>query len=164
MAATDSKKLSAADGKTRAFIALHAMLVLYSLSGICAKLAGRFDFLSLGFVGCYAGMIAVLGVYAIGWQQVIKRLPLTLAYANRAVTVVWGLVWGVVLFGEQLNAPKVAGCLIVLAGVALYAYADAQEQEADAAAAPGTVADDAAAPAAPGVPAGPGAPEAGDGR
>lgn len=132
MAPSDSNKTGADDGKARAFVALHAMLVLYSFSGICAKLAGGFDFLSLGFVGCYAGMIAVLGAYAIGWQQVIKRLPLTLAYANRAVTVVWGLVWGILLFGEQLNPLKVGGCLVVLAGVALYAYADAQEREADA--------------------------------
>ncbi len=131
MTAPDSNKAEVKDGKTRAFVALHLMLVLYSFSGICAKLAGKFDFLSLGFVGCYAGMIAVLGVYAIGWQQVIKRLPLTLAYANRAVTVVWGLVWGVVLFSEQLNPLKVIGCLVVLAGVALYAYADAQEQAPD---------------------------------
>lgn len=138
MTVSNLNKPQVKDGKTRAFIALHLMLVLYSLSGICAKLAGKFDFLSLGFIGCYAGMIAVLGVYAIGWQQVIKRLPLTLAYANRAVTVVWGLVWGVVLFNERLNVPKIVGCLIVLAGVALYAYADAQEQEsADASAAAG---------------------------
>lgn len=132
MTVSNSNKPQVKDSKTRAFIALHLMLVLYSVSGICAKFAGKFEFLSLGFIGCYAGMIAVLGVYAIGWQQVIKRLPLTLAYANRAVTVVWGLVWGVVLFNERLNLPKVVGCLIVLAGVALYAYADALEQESTA--------------------------------
>lgn len=113
--------------KTKAYIALHAMLVLYSLSGICGKLAAQFDFLSVGFIVCYAGMIAVLGIYAIGWQQVIKRLPLTLAYANRAVTVVWGIVWGVVLFNEPLDPFKIVGALVVLAGVALFAYADAED-------------------------------------
>ena len=59
-------------------------------------------------------------VYAIGWQQVIRRLPLTTAYANRAVTIVWGIIWGLLIFNEKLNAGKVIGALIVIAGVILY--------------------------------------------
>ena len=82
-------------GGARALVALHVMLAVYSLSSVCAKLASGFEFLSPGFVACYGGMIALLGVYAIGWQQVIKLLPLTYAYANKAVTVLWGIVWGV---------------------------------------------------------------------
>lgn len=104
----------------KALVGLHAMLVLYSLSSICGKLAAGFPFLSPGFIACYGGMIALLGVYALGWQQVIKRLPLTFAYANRAVTVAWGIAWGAVFFGEPVTAGKLVGALIVLAGVALY--------------------------------------------
>lgn len=107
-----------------ALLALHLLLVGYSLSGICSKLASGQPFLSLGFIFWYGMVIVILGVYAIGWQQVIKRLPLTYAYANRAVTVVWGMVWGVLVFREQLNAFKVAGGLVVLAGVALYALSE----------------------------------------
>lgn len=131
--------------KTKAYIALHAMLVLYSFSGICGKLAAQYDFMSVGFIACYAGMIAVLGIYAIGWQQVIKRLPLTLAYANRAVTVVWGIVWGVVLFNEPLNPFKIVGALVVLAGVALFAYADAEDGEGDAQLSDGSLLDEMSA-------------------
>ena len=59
-------------------------------------------------------------VYAIGWQQVIKRLPLTMAYANRAVTIVWGIIWGLLFFNEKLNVGKIIGAVIVIAGVLLY--------------------------------------------
>ena len=78
--------------KLKVLLVLHILLVLFSTSGIMSKLAAGYDFMSLGFILCYGGMVCILGVYAIGWQQVIKRLPLTTAYANRAVTVVWGLV------------------------------------------------------------------------
>lgn len=125
--------------KAKTYIALHAMLVLYSFSGICGKLAAQFDFLSVPFIACYAGMVGILGIYAIGWQQVIKRMPLTLAYANRAVTVVWGIVWGAVLFSEPLNVFKLVGALVVLAGVALFAYADAEDGEQDAQLADGSL-------------------------
>ncbi len=105
------------------------MLALYSLSSVCAKLAAGFDFMSVGFVGCYAGMIALLGIYAIGWQQVIKRLPLTFAYANKAVTVAWGIVWGMLLFNERVSPLKLLGALIVLAGVVLFSLAEKDEGE-----------------------------------
>ncbi len=116
-------------GRGSVLIGLHALLALFSTSGIFSKLAAGYPFLSLGFILCYGGMICVLGVYAIGWQQVIKRMPLTTAYANRAVTVVWGIVWGALLFGESVTWQKVLGALVVLAGVALYALAGDEEQK-----------------------------------
>lgn len=114
-------------GGGRALVALHVMLAVYSLSSVCAKLAAGFDFMSLGFIACYGGMIALLGVYAIGWQQVIKCLPLTYAYANKAVTVLWGIVWGVILFQERVSPLKILGALIVLVGVVLFSLAERDE-------------------------------------
>lgn len=113
-------------GKTdvRILLALHCLLVLMSLSGVMSKFAARFEFMSVGFVLCYGAMVVLLGVYALGWQQVIKRIPLTTAYANRAVTVLWGIVWGALLFHEGVNPLKIAGALVVLFGVVLYAVAD----------------------------------------
>ena len=58
------------------------------------------------------------------FQQIIKRLPLTTAFANKAITVVWGIVWGFLFFGESINALKVAGALLVVAGVVVYARSD----------------------------------------
>ena len=69
-------------------------------------------------------MIALLGVYAVGWQQIIKRLSLTYAYANKAVTVLWGIVWGMLLFREQVSALKLLGAAVVLAGVVLFSLAE----------------------------------------
>jgi len=109
-------------------LALHALLLVYSTSGIFSKSASAEPFLSPMFCALYAGMIAVLGIYAIGWQQIIKRLPLTLAFANKAVTVVWGIVWGALLFGETVTWQMVVGGIVVIAGVALFGYADARDQ------------------------------------
>ena len=72
----------------------------------------------------YGAEILILAFYAIGWQQFIKRMPLSAAYANKAVTVVWGCIWGVVFFQEQLSVGKIIGAVLVLAGIALYGYAD----------------------------------------
>lgn len=105
------------------------MLLLFSLSGVCAKLAAGHEFMSPGFILCYGGMVAILGVYAIGWQQIIKRMPLTAAYTNRAVTLIWGIVWGVLFFQERVTPIKLLGAAIVLAGIVLYALAGDEGSE-----------------------------------
>ena len=108
----------------KTLIGLHGMLMVYSMSGICSKLAAGESFLSARFCIYYAVVIVLLGVYAIGWQQVIKRIPLTTAFANKAVTVVWGIVWGWFFFGESITPGKLIGAGMVIAGVVLFAKSD----------------------------------------
>ena len=105
---------------TKTILALNVLLMFFSLGGIFSKLASKQSVLSLKFILCYGALLFIMFVYAIGWQQVIKRLPLTMAYANRAVTIVWGIIWGLLFFNEKLNVGKIIGAVIVIAGVLLY--------------------------------------------
>lgn len=116
-------------GKIKVFFLLHLMLMIYSMSGICSKMAAKQEFLSFSFCFYYGIIILLLGFYAIGWQQIIKHLPLTTAFANKAVTVAWGLVWGFVFFQEPITVKKVLGALLVIAGVVLYARADGDKEQ-----------------------------------
>lgn len=113
--------------KLKVLFALHLMLMIYSMSGIYSKMASQQDFLSFKFCLFYAIIIFLLGFYAIGWQQIIKRLPLTTAFANKAVTVVWGIIWGAVFFHESITVGKVIGAALVIVGVVIYARADEGE-------------------------------------
>lgn len=108
----------------RLIILLNIMLMIYSLSGVCSKLASGETFLSGRFCLFYGCIILLLGFYAIGWQQIIKRMPLTLAYSNRAVTIVWGMIWGFVFFGEKITIGKAIGAMFVIFGVIMYSAAD----------------------------------------
>ena len=118
--------------RIKTLFALHLLLMVYSTSGILSKLAAGVDFLSWQFVGLYAGIIALLGVYAIGWQQILRRMPLTSAFSNKAVTIVWGIVWGALFFSEPITVSKVAGAALIIAGVVLFAHADGEGPGADA--------------------------------
>ena len=110
-------------------IPLHILLAVYSISNVFSKLAAQQEFLSLGWLIDYGAVLMILAVYAVGWQQIIKRMPLTAAYANRAVTVIWGFVWGILFFNESITAGKIIGILVVFAGVMLYTFADRKEEE-----------------------------------
>ena len=118
-------------GNLKILFLLHIMLMIYSMSSICSKKAAGTEFFSLEFCLYYGAIIALLGLYAIGWQQIIKRLPLTTAFANKAVTVVWGIIWGALFFSEPITVGKVVGAILVVAGVVLYAYADAEDKSGE---------------------------------
>ena len=74
-------------------------------------------------------MILLLGIYAVIWQQVLKHLPLVFAYANKAVTVIWGLLWGYLIFSEEVTPNKVLGAVIVIAGIVMFSLGEKETDE-----------------------------------
>ena len=114
------------DNKTKIkyFIALHIELFVLSLSGICSKMAAQYTFFSPWWIFWYALVLLNLGVYAIVWQQIIKHLPLTTAYANKAIGIVWGIFWGIIIFGEQIKWNMIVGAVIVIIGVIVVVKSD----------------------------------------
>lgn len=112
--------------RIKTLFALHLLLMVYSTSGVLSKLASGVPFLSWEFVGLYAGIIGLLGLYAIGWQQILRRLPLTTAFSNKAITIVWGIIWGALFFSEPITLGKVIGAVLIIAGVVLFSHADSE--------------------------------------
>ena len=96
------------------------ILFMYALCGVFSKLAGTQEFLSFNFFLYYGIELLILFLYTIFWQQVIKILPLTLAFANKAVTIIWGLVFGMVIFGEKLTLGKIIGAILIVVGIIFY--------------------------------------------
>jgi len=79
------------ENKLRTILVLHLLLMIYSLSSLCSKFASQYEFLSFKFCLYYFLVLLFLFMYALGWQQVLKHLDLTTAYANKAITNVWGI-------------------------------------------------------------------------
>ncbi len=120
----DSKSVSASAGKeeragTGTFLLLQFAMLIFSLSNICSKMAGEQELLSPEFILWFGGLILTMGLYALIWQQVLKRMPLMTAYANKAVVILWGLLWGRLFFQEPVSLTKIAGAAVVMAGVYL---------------------------------------------
>ena len=97
-------------------LVLHAAVCLYTVSGIAAKLASGYPFLSWGFILCYGGEVLVLGLYAVVWQQIIKRMDISVAYANRSVAIFWSMLWAFLLFDEQITVQNLIGAGLIFIG------------------------------------------------
>ena len=54
----------------------------------------------------------------------MKKLPLVTAYANKAITVVWGLLWGMLVFKEKITVFNVVGALVIIFGIYMVVAAD----------------------------------------
>lgn len=105
--------------KIKPYLILNLILLFYSLGGICSKIASGKQFLSFEFILFYGLLLFTLAVYALLWQQIIKKIPLNIAYANKAVNLIWGMVWGAAIFKEHISLSNIIGAVIVLAGVIL---------------------------------------------
>ncbi len=108
----------------KTYIPLHILLLFYSITGICSKSAGLSDFLSFRFFLFYAIEIIVLFIYAVAWQQIIKKIPLTTAFCNKSIGILWGMLWGALIFKEQIKLSMIIGGIIVIIGVVLVVTAD----------------------------------------
>ena len=104
---------------SKPFILLHSLLLLYSFAGVFSKLASQESFLSLGFIAYYGAAILLLVVYALGWQQVLKKLPLSIAFGHKGIILIWGMLWGVLFFDELIRWNMLLGAGLVFAGILL---------------------------------------------
>ena len=109
------------------FLLLHCLLLVYALSDITSKFASGQEFLSFKFLLLYGMVIFLLGIYAIFWQQILKKVPLITAYANKSITIVWGMIFGALLFQEQIKWNQIVGAIIIFVGVYFVILEDAKE-------------------------------------
>lgn len=105
-------------------LAIQAAVIIYTLSGIFAKYSSAYEVMSPMFLLFIGLELLSLGVYAIVWQQIIKRFDLSLAYANRATSIFWSMIWAALLFKEGITVRNLIGVAVIFAGV-LMVNADA---------------------------------------
>lgn len=98
---------------------LQGVVAVYAAASAAAKFASGHAFGSSGFFLYYGAELVLLGAYALLWQQAVKRMSLTTAYANRSVAVFWGLLISAAVFGEQITLRNLLGVGVIFAGVLL---------------------------------------------
>ena len=106
------------------YVFLHVLLLIYSFSGVCSKVASNYKIFTIEFCFFYGLILLNLMLYAVVWQQIIKHLPLTTAFCNKAVNIIWGILWGLLFFGESVSWNMILGAVIVIFGVIIVVMSD----------------------------------------
>lgn len=108
----------------KTYLGLHLCLMFYAVGGIFSKRAANADFLSLEYILNYGMVLAILMVYAVFWQMILKKVPLTVAMANKSVTVIWGLIYGFLFFQEKITPANLIGAVIIIVGIIIVVNGD----------------------------------------
>ena len=77
--------------------------------------------MSLAYCLGLAGAIAVMGAYAIGWQQILKHVELSTAYMFKGTSLIFIMLLAWMLFGEQITLNNIIGACIIIIGIVFYA-------------------------------------------
>lgn len=92
------------------------------------KLASKEVFFSFRFIFLYALVFVIMFVYALLWQQVLKKIQLSLAMANKTITIIWGLVFGKLIFNEEISFHMIIGTVLILTGIFLLSIENKKEE------------------------------------
>lgn len=115
---------ASARGRALAILALQLSMVLFAGSNVALKYAGRFPLVSWPCILLFGAALFLMGLYAIVWQQVIRRVSIVTAYGNRATVMIWNVLLGFLLFSEQLTWNMLFGGIVILLGVYLVVTAN----------------------------------------
>lgn len=99
------------------YLFLHLVLLLQVFSGICLKFAASYNILSINFVLLYGFGILFLILYAFFWQKILKIMPLSTAYMNVSMVIIWMIFVGYLIWGEPITINKIIGALFVITGI-----------------------------------------------
>lgn len=103
------------------WLALIGINLIYAFTYICMKMASAYVFMSISFILWIIGAICVMGVYALLWQQILVRTPLSIAYMFKGTSLIFVLLLSALLFNETITLTNVVGAIIIILGIALYA-------------------------------------------
>ncbi|MBP5412858.1 MAG: EamA family transporter [Bacteroidales bacterium] len=103
------------------YFALIGINFIYACTTIFTKSASQHQFLSLSYILWLFGAVGVMGVYALLWQQVIKRMPIAEAYMFKGTSLIFVLLLSVLLFGETITLHNIIGAIVIIVGIVIYA-------------------------------------------
>lgn len=105
------------------YLALVGVNLVYACTSICTKMASQQEMLTWICLFWIGGAVGVMGVYALLWQQVIARMPLSTAYMFKGTSLIFVLMFSAMLFGEAITLNNVIGAMIIIIGIILFAKA-----------------------------------------
>ena len=117
------KTCSFCNEKLKVVIVLLSVNLLYSAVSVSVKYTSIQQIFSMQYYMCISIVFALLGTYAVLWQQILKRMDISLAYMFKATTIIYTLLFSVLLFNESITFWNIVGALIIVVGIVLYVKA-----------------------------------------
>lgn len=131
LSATDFKHPSTPDGEPSMrrtgrrltwpmVMALLSTNFLYACTGVFCKMASLQVPGTFAYWLCVGGALGILGTYAMLWQQIIAKVPISSAYMFRGTALIFALLLAAFLWEEPITSNNLAGAALLVVGITLY--------------------------------------------
>lgn len=89
-----------------------------SLTSPCLKIGSRnYAPFSAGYFFWFGLAVVILGIYAVCWQLILERIPLTTAYLRRGFSYILLFIWSTLIFHETISFKQIIGIAVISLGM-----------------------------------------------
>lgn len=106
------------DKRRNVFLLAAFAVFMESLTSPCLKIGSqRYDTFSAGYFFWFGLAVIILGIYAVCWQLILERIPLTTAYLRRGFSYILLFVWSTLIFHENITIRQIIGIAVISLGM-----------------------------------------------
>ena len=103
------------------FALLLIAFLVYSTTGVFSKMASKKAFMSISYMSLLAFVVISMGVYAVLWQIILKKVALNQAFLFKSMTVLFSLLFASIIFNEDITKSNIIGSSFIIAGIVVNA-------------------------------------------
>lgn len=92
--------------------------IIFPLSSVFMKTAAESEII-LNKILFFTCSIITLGIFSIMWQKLLSKINLNKAYLFKSTTIIWSIVYGIIIFKETINFNKILGIVITIFGLCI---------------------------------------------
>mgnify|MGYP003452413695 FL=1 len=107
--------------KTVQYISLVLVYLFYAGISVIMKYTGLQQPLTIEWCVGFVLLVVTLGVYAIAWQQILKRIELGVAYMFKGLSLFFIMLLLALCYGEPITPMKLLSTGIIVMGIVVYA-------------------------------------------
>lgn len=108
------------DRRRNVFLLAAFAVFMESLTSPCLKIgSNNYEPFSAGYFFWFGLAVAILGIYAVCWQLILERIPLTTAYLRRGFSYVLLFVWSTLIFHEVITFKQIIGIAVICLGMVI---------------------------------------------
>ena len=98
------------DKRRNVFLLAAFAVFMESLTSPCLKIGSQnYETFSIGYFFWFGLAVVILGIYAVCWQLILERIPLTTAYLRRGFSYILLFVWSTLIFHEIISIKHIIG-------------------------------------------------------
>ena len=94
------------------------LYLFFSTSSVFMKFASMQESLFKSII-FYGLAMLTLGVFALLWQKLLKKFDLSKVYIFKSTTIIWGMIFGFLIFRETITINMIIGSIITIIGIAI---------------------------------------------